>query len=100
MSEQIGGDGRRWIRPWWLASFAIALVLLGAFLAVALPRRSMSGITQANFDRIQEGMTVEEVEAILGCPAGDLFRAQERYNGAVTHRGDDGELHAFPMVDR
>jgi hypothetical protein len=49
-----------------LAGLAVVLVAGGAFVAWPRPDR----VTQENFDRISEGMSRAEVEAILG-PAGD-----------------------------
>jgi hypothetical protein len=46
-----------------------------------LPRRGV-GITQANYERIREGMTLDEIEAILGVPAGDYT---------------DGRFYALPI---
>jgi hypothetical protein len=50
---------------WW---FWTAAILLGAGIATGALFLSagQSKITQANFDRIQEGMTRAEVEEILG----------------------------------
>src|ERR1700687_3392576 len=48
-------------RTLWLSAALLLAVVVGAWLLV--PR---SRITQANFDRIHEGMRVEEVFAILG----------------------------------
>jgi hypothetical protein len=47
-------------------TFLVALVVLAA-----LP--PLPGVTKANFDRIQEGMTLVQVEAILGEPAKDFM---------------------------
>ena len=49
-------------------ALAVALALTGAVLALAWPRPSH--VTQANFDRIKEGMGRADVEALLG-PPGD-----------------------------
>ena len=51
---------RRWYV--WLG----LVLLLGFAGSVALICPGRGRITQANFDRIQEGMGVEEVEALLG----------------------------------
>jgi hypothetical protein len=51
----------------------VALFGLGACLALPLSR-PRSGITQENFDRIQEGITEAEVEEILGGPSGYYTR--------------------------
>src|SRR5262245_22947693 len=46
------------------AAVATAVVILR-------PEPAGTGITEANFDRIEEGMTQEDVERIVGCPPGD-----------------------------
>jgi hypothetical protein len=56
------------MRKWSALVFAVALILLGAFLALAWPRPSH--VTRANFERIREGMSRADVEAVLG-PPGD-----------------------------
>jgi len=55
---------RKLLKRWyvWLG----LVVLLGLAGSVSLILANQSPITQANFDRIQEGMNLEEVERILG----------------------------------
>jgi hypothetical protein len=48
---------------------AVALVLCGAFFALVGPRHCP--VNRAACERIKEGMTQAEVEAILGGPPGD-----------------------------
>jgi hypothetical protein len=43
----------------------VAAGLAAAFFWLQLPR---PGVTRANFERLEEGMTLEEVETILGRP--------------------------------
>jgi hypothetical protein len=53
------------------------VLVAGALAAVSAAfigfsdRSPGAGITAANYDRIAEGMTDEEVTTILGCPPGD-----------------------------
>ena len=47
-----------------VAGMLTGIVCLGAIVPALLPPRP--GVTKANFDRIQEGMTILEVEEILG----------------------------------
>jgi hypothetical protein len=54
---------RRWVVLVGLLAVGVCLTLAG--LALLPPR---PGVTQANFDRIEDGMTREEVERILGGP--------------------------------
>ena len=58
---------RTLFKRWW---FWVATVLIMAGIAATalLIYPSQSKITRANFDRIQTGMTSEEVEQILGEP--------------------------------
>jgi hypothetical protein len=49
-----------------IASFPLAVVVIVGVLAVAPAR---PGVTKANFDRIELGMTLEEVERIFGRPS-------------------------------
>jgi hypothetical protein len=61
---------------------AVALLLASTLLVLVLPWRC--SVSRANFERIKEGMTRAEVEAILGGPPG-VYRtcsrgtAPERY---------------------
>jgi hypothetical protein len=50
---------------------AVALVACGLFAWLLLPR---PGVTRANYERIQEGMTLPEVEGILGGLPGNYSR--------------------------
>jgi hypothetical protein len=57
------------MRKLFLALVAVALLLFGAAFPLLFPRPSP--VTKAAYDRIENGMTLAEVEAILGGPAGD-----------------------------
>jgi hypothetical protein len=59
---------KRWIV---LAGMLAACVCLTLAVLALLPPRP--GVTSANFERIEDGMTQEEVEKILGGPAADWF---------------------------
>jgi hypothetical protein len=48
----------------------------------------LSLITRRNYDRIQVGMTQDEVEAILGSP-GDFRNAENEYDMAPEHQPAD-----------
>jgi hypothetical protein len=58
------GPGR-----WWLAALALPLAVLGASLPLALPWRCP--VTQAASEQVKPGMTLAQVEKILGGPPGD-----------------------------
>ena len=49
----------------WLLIPLLALALVGGSFLVPVPLRP-SKVTRENFDRVQDGMTADEVEAILG----------------------------------
>lgn len=59
----------------WAAAGALAVLALGAPLLWPRPGR----ITRENFDRIQEGMSAAEAEAILG-PLGIYFTGPVEYD--------------------
>jgi hypothetical protein len=52
-----------------VAAFALAVIVY-AVVALWPPA---PGVTQANFDRIKDGMTLAEVEAIYGKPSSNSF---------------------------
>ena len=52
-------------KKWWLFGFA-TLAICGGAVAIPALRQDGPGVTKANFDRIEDGMTREDVEAILG----------------------------------
>jgi hypothetical protein len=53
-----------------LAAIAVGLGLLASVGAFALwPEPITPGLTQENFDRVRQGMTRPEVEALLGPPS-------------------------------
>jgi hypothetical protein len=57
------------------AGLLALLGVTGTLLPLMLPRRG-AGIAQANYERLREGMTLDEVQAILGDPAGDYTGGQ------------------------
>lgn len=58
-----------------LVLVGVALVLLGGWLTL-WPSRPQHRISRESFARIQVGMTAQEVESILGVPAGDYATAR------------------------
>lgn len=48
-----------------------ALALVGSIAAVFLARPPQPRITEAQYEMIRVGMTLEEVEGVLGCQAGN-----------------------------
>jgi hypothetical protein len=78
---------RRWF---WLSAAFVLLVLVAGLLFVPFdaPRISQA-ITEANCDRIKKGMTLRQVEAILGGPPGD-YTAWPHPRDDVEHLGAPG----------
>jgi hypothetical protein len=63
-----------------IASLPLAVAVIVGVLAMMPPR---PGVTKINFDRIEEGMTLQEVEQIFGKPG--------RYTWGGYHwQADDG----------
>jgi len=58
---------RTLVKRWWFWAAAI-LLTAGITAGVVLVHSGQSKITKANFDKVQIGMTAEEVEQILGEP--------------------------------
>ena len=80
------------------------LVGVGLLVVAMLPPDNRPGVTKANFDRIQEGMTRSEVRAIFGEPgtgssdaftdievwiATDGSEARVWFTGIVGHEEDE-----------
>jgi hypothetical protein len=53
----------------WLLVATCLASLIGLPIVVTALLPPAPGVTQANFDRIEDGMTTAEVEAILGAPS-------------------------------
>jgi hypothetical protein len=66
---------------------AVGLVLFGAVLSLVLPGRCP--VNRAAFERIKEGMTKAEVEAILSGPAGD-YRTRPTQSGDFIEGWGEG----------
>jgi hypothetical protein len=72
---------------------AVALVLVGAVLALVMPRHCP--VNRAAFERIKPGMTRAEVHAILGGPQGDYRTRPPRprpFISAITDGVSNGVL--------
>jgi hypothetical protein len=71
----------------WVASLPLTIAVIFGILALLPPR---PGVTKANFDRIQEGMTQAEVEVIFDKP-GEV-REVVRWSLMLRWRSDDGAV--------
>jgi hypothetical protein len=88
----------------------IGLVLLRAFLALALPRPPR--VTRANFERVKAGMSRADVEVVLGPPGdyttgptfircGGYVWVPPPYTSAERWEGDEGlAFVCFDPADR
>jgi hypothetical protein len=95
------------MRKWFLGLFAVVLVFFGALVPFMFPRPSP--VTRAAFERIEVGMSLAEVEAILGGPPGDYTTRPSRFIlivdpsysminekvDVLVWRGDEGQAHVF-----
>jgi len=90
-------------KHWLLGLLTLALVFGASAMLLSLPQRE-SAIARKNFDRIQEGMTEAEVEAILGGPPGKYTDRPDPvlYHGIMFHRwwiGEDAVITIEVDVD-
>jgi hypothetical protein len=69
------------MRKLFLFLVAVALILFGAAYPLLLPRPSP--VTMAAYNRIEKGMSLEEVEAVLGGPEGDYTTGPTEFSGVL-----------------
>jgi hypothetical protein len=90
---------RRWL---WLLVFVSAALSVAVFLAYV---STDTKITRENIERIKEGMTLEEVEAILGGPPRiegtnpSLNEGQREVRELYSRKGLDFSLPGFEFRD-
>jgi hypothetical protein len=78
-------------KRWILGLSLLASLFVGvAWLCWPQPR-----ISPASFERIHEGMSQDQIEAIIGLPPGDYYTGP-RGIGGITSRGPFG----FPCVEK
>jgi hypothetical protein len=89
---------RRRVRQLAWVGIGLCLVTLG--LGVTMRNLStLSGVTEANVERVQEGMTMREVEALFGGP-GEFLGKGRRWTGAwVTYAWHAGRASALVHFD-
>jgi hypothetical protein len=78
-----------------LAALPLVIVVTLGVLAM-LPPNTRPGVTKANFDRIEIGMTMAEVEEILG-GKGKSFDEDDK--AFMYWDADDGSLATIRFVD-
>jgi len=72
-------------RTRYILAAIIASILIAWIVVENLP--PTPGVTQANFDRLEKGMTLAEVEAIFGKPSSDSFESGFiSGNHVIVHR--------------
>jgi hypothetical protein len=74
------------VRKRWLLLVAVVLIACGALIPLFVQRPSR--ITKAAFERIELDMSLAEVQAILGGPAGDYRTGSVGYAGHYTRKTD------------
>jgi hypothetical protein len=53
-------------KKWWIIGFATLAIAGGRAIAIPMLQPPQPGVTKANFDRIEKGMSYAQVDAILG----------------------------------
>ena len=84
-----------------LASLIAASVCVGLAVLAMLPPRP--GVTKANFDRIEVGMQIEEVECILAGPGfsiDKLITRDEAGSGIILWQHSDGSMVMIWPADK
>jgi hypothetical protein len=88
-----------WKRRLAVISLFVVLVGIGVGLAMMLTPDHRPGVTKANFDKLQEGMSIEQVETWLGADSRRLFGFGRSGLGASTFNqtwiADDGARAAI-----
>lgn len=64
-------------RKWWLAAIVTMATGAAACYAVASCQADGPGVTKANFDRIEDGMSELDVEAIFGKKAENVYQCYD-----------------------
>ena len=111
-SERLNKEGRRTWSPRneillsWLLTLAIAAALIATFGWIMIPFLVVHhvyawyGLTQANYQRIREGMTLPEVEGLLGGPPGNYSRIPDKEAGLWTIDPDRPDLNRQFFIGR
>jgi hypothetical protein len=83
---------------WWLIGLATLAICGGVAVAIPTLQLPGPGVTKANFDRVEEGMDKEDVEAIFGRPG----NRSGPFMGFFVERwtGEDGSKVDVDFVDR
>lgn len=86
----------------WFVVFAIVAALVGGCSTAAVTGAGSEGITKAEFDQIKDGMSYEEVTAIVG-GEGELQAesgkpGEELYTVSYSYQAEKGSLGANANV--
>ena len=76
---------------WWIAAGLIVVAVIGVTVAIPALLPPKPGVTMENFDRIEKGMTREQVEAILGKPPDEPSHGI-RFRHAPSWTSDAGDV--------
>ena len=85
-------------RRFWLLGMAGSACLVALGIVWLLEFRS--GITKSNYRRIREGMTLQEVETVLGGPPGNYSRFPDKEAGLWTIDADRPDLNREFFIGR
>ena len=85
-------------RRFWLLGTAGCACLVALGIVWLLEFRS--GITKSNYRRIREGMTLQEVQSLLGGPPGNYSRFPEKEAGLWTIDPDRPDLNREFFIGR
>ncbi len=61
-------------KKWWIIGFATLAIAGGLAVAIPMLQPPRPDVTKANFDRIEDGMTEQDIEAISG-PSRGIWKA-------------------------
>lgn len=84
-------------KKWWLLTALLLVLAIGVAIGILVFIPPTPGVTYANYSRIEEGMSRDEVNALLGAPrrqgvAGGVFRGDsDGKPGLASSRWDSGD---------
>src|ERR1700733_12742162 len=82
-------------KKWWLLGLATLAICGGVAVAIPALQSTGPGATKANFDRIEDGMTREGVETILGDGSELFLINSDHLHATQIWTGQDGSTACF-----
>jgi hypothetical protein len=79
---------------------AAALITTAILVIFPIPRPETGRFTEKQFKRLMNGMTRDQVEAILGAPAGDYTNGKGDYRRFENGQSADGTCVTADLRDR